>query len=53
MISFDPAHKAVHYPPDCRFRIWIKPSFLLGACLFVLLPAADHGCMSRLLTGVI
>jgi sulfoxide reductase catalytic subunit YedY len=24
MIAFDAAHKAVHYPPDRRFRIWIS-----------------------------
>ncbi|HEX5430791.1 MAG TPA: hypothetical protein VFW83_02395 [Bryobacteraceae bacterium] len=34
MISFDAAHKAVHYPPDRRFRIWIKPPFIAAAfCL--------------------
>jgi len=26
MINFDAAHKAVHYPPDRRFRVWLKPS---------------------------
>lgn len=31
MISFDAAHKAVHYPPDRRFRIWIRPSFVATA----------------------
>ena len=36
MISFDTAHKAVHYPPDRRFRIWIKPSILIGACAAIL-----------------
>ena len=30
MIPFDPAHRAVHYPPDRRFRIWIRPSILIG-----------------------
>jgi len=30
MISFDAAHKAVHYPEDRRFRIWIRPSILTG-----------------------
>jgi len=30
MISFDAAHKAVHYPEDRRFRIWIRPSILMG-----------------------
>ena len=38
MISFDAAHAAVHYPPDRRFRIWIRPSFLIGAAMLVLLP---------------
>lgn len=30
MIAFDDAHRSVHYPPDRRFRIWIKPSILIG-----------------------
>jgi len=38
MISFDAAHAAVHYPPDRRFRIWIRPSFLIAAIVLVLLP---------------
>ena len=38
MISFDAAHAAVHYPPDRRFRIWIRPSVLMIAALAVLLP---------------
>ncbi len=38
MISFDAAHAAVHYPPDRRFRIWIRPSFLVAAAVLVLLP---------------
>ena len=38
MISFDAAHKAVHYPPDRRFRIWIRPSFLIVAAVVLLLP---------------
>jgi len=38
MLSFDAAHKAVHYPPDRRFRIWIKPSFTVGAVILILLP---------------
>jgi len=40
VIAFDAAHKAVHYPPDRRFRIWVRPSFvgslLVLACLPVL-----------------
>jgi DMSO/TMAO reductase YedYZ molybdopterin-dependent catalytic subunit/thiosulfate reductase cytochrome b subunit len=38
MISFDAAHAAVHYPPDRRFRIWIRPSFLIAATMLALLP---------------
>src|ERR1039457_6791675 len=38
MISFDAAHAAVHYPPDRRIRIWIRPSILITAALVVLLP---------------
>ena len=36
MVRFDEAHKAVHYPPDRRFRIWIRPSILVGASIAVL-----------------
>ena len=35
MIALDDAHRAVHYPPDRRFRIWIKPSILIGISLGV------------------
>jgi len=38
MISFDTAHKTVHYPPDRRFRVWIKPSFVVGLVVLILLP---------------
>ncbi|MGH7688312.1 MAG: cytochrome b/b6 domain-containing protein, partial [Gemmatimonadaceae bacterium] len=30
MIAFDAAHEAVHVPVDRRFRIWIRPSLLVG-----------------------
>ena len=36
MISFDAAHRAVHYPPDRRFRIWIRPSILIGIGIAIL-----------------
>ncbi|HXJ39129.1 MAG TPA: hypothetical protein VNH18_07610 [Bryobacteraceae bacterium] len=36
MISFDTAHRAVHYPPDRRFRIWIRPSILIGIGITIL-----------------
>ena len=29
MIAFDAAHRAVHYPEDRRFRIWISTRTLL------------------------
>ncbi len=38
MIPFDAAHKAVHYPPDRRFRFWIRPSFVAGAAALILVP---------------
>ncbi len=38
MISFDTAHKDVHYPPDRRFRIWIRPSLLIAVGVLALLP---------------
>jgi methionine sulfoxide reductase catalytic subunit len=36
MISFDAAHAAVHYPKDRRFRIWARPSILIGIGAVVL-----------------
>ena len=38
MISFDAAHAAVHYPPDRRFRIWIRPSILIALAMLVAVP---------------
>jgi DMSO/TMAO reductase YedYZ molybdopterin-dependent catalytic subunit/thiosulfate reductase cytochrome b subunit len=41
MIAFDAAQAAVHYPPDRRFRIWIRPSIAVFAvALFLSLVAA-------------
>jgi len=42
MIPFDAAHKTVHYPNDRRFRIWVRPSILIGiaAAIFCVLAAA-------------
>lgn len=37
MIAFDAAHRAVHYPDDRRFRIWIRPSLLAGAGIILVL----------------
>ena len=36
MVQFDAEHKAVHYPPDRRFRIWIRPSILIGVGIAIL-----------------
>ncbi len=36
MVSFDAAHRAVHYPEDRRFRIWVRPSILIGIAIAVL-----------------
>ena len=35
MISFDAEHAAVHYPGDRRFRVWIRPSILIGLAAVV------------------
>ena len=36
MVPFDAEHAAVHYPKDCRFRIWVRPSILIGIAVVVL-----------------
>jgi len=36
MIAFDAAHQAVHYPPDRRFRIWIRPAIVIWTVAFIL-----------------
>ena len=38
MIWFDAAHRAVHYPLDRRFRVWIRRSFLIAASVVAVLP---------------
>lgn len=40
MIAFDAAHQAVHYPPDRRFRVWIRPSILIAVCIVILIAIA-------------
>lgn len=42
MVKFDAAHQAVHFPPDRRFRLWIRPSIFwtLGTLVLALLAAA-------------
>src|SRR5436305_239014 len=36
MVRFDTAHRAVHYPPDRRFRIWIRPGIVSGLIIAIL-----------------
>src|SRR6185437_9414436 len=36
MIQFDAPHKAVHYPDDRRFRIWVRPAILIGIAVAIL-----------------
>jgi len=35
MIHFDAAHRAVHYPDDRRFRIWVRPAILIGIAVAI------------------
>ena len=35
MIKFDAEHAAVHYPPDRRHRLWIRPSILIGIAVMI------------------
>ncbi len=42
MIAFDAAHRAVHYPEDRRFYLWVRPAILVGiiiAAAVVVAPA--------------
>lgn len=36
MIAFDAAHRAVHYPNDRRFRVWVRPALGVGVALLIL-----------------
>jgi methionine sulfoxide reductase catalytic subunit len=36
MVHFDAAHRAVHVPEDRRFRVWVRPSILIGVSLAVI-----------------
>lgn len=36
MIAFDAEHKAVHYPADRRFRVWVRPSIVTGVVIAIL-----------------
>ncbi len=38
MIAFDAAHKAVHYPEDRRFRVWLSREAVLILLVLVLFP---------------
>lgn len=36
----DPKQNEVHYPPDRRLTIWVRPSFLIAAALLLGIPVA-------------
>lgn len=38
MVPFTDAQRAVYYPPDRRFRVWIRPSALLIIAIVILVP---------------
>src|SRR5579884_1289203 len=40
MIRFTQAERIVYYPPDRRFRIWIRPSALMILAAAILIPLA-------------
>jgi methionine sulfoxide reductase catalytic subunit len=40
MIHFDEAHRAVYYPDDRRFRIWMRVGFLIPLLILALGPIA-------------
>jgi sulfoxide reductase catalytic subunit YedY len=40
MVAFDAAHRAVHYPPDRRFSVSIKPSLVWLGAVLVAIPVA-------------
>src|ERR1041384_3690013 len=48
MITFDPAHAAVHHPPDRRFTIWIKPAVLTTAAAVLLVAIAAAWLETRI-----
>ena len=52
MIAFDAAHKAVHYPEDRRFHIWISSRTLLIAVVLYG-PLAWRGCNMPSLASLI
>ncbi|MEO6993455.1 MAG: cytochrome b/b6 domain-containing protein, partial [Lacunisphaera sp.] len=40
MVTFDAAHRAVHFPDDRRFRVWVRPSLIAGVGGLILLAVA-------------
>jgi sulfoxide reductase catalytic subunit YedY len=40
MQAFDEVHRAIHYPPDRRFRVWINPWFIFAFAVVALAPVA-------------
>src|SRR5664280_1763610 len=40
MQAFDEVHRAIHYPPDRRLRVWIDPRFVFAFAVVALAPVA-------------
>ena len=40
MQAFDEVHRAIHYPPDRRFRVWIDRRFIFAFAVVALAPVA-------------
>ena len=40
MQAFDEVHRAIHFPPDRRFRVWINPWFVFVFAVVALAPVA-------------
>jgi len=38
MQAFDEVHRAIHYPPDRRLRVWIDPRFVFAFAVVALAP---------------
>jgi hypothetical protein len=51
MVEFDSAHRKVHYPEDCRFRIWIDRRFVYGF-LFLAVAVLAAAWIQRMMWGL-
>ncbi len=44
MQAFDEVHRAIHYPPDHRFRVWMNPWFILAFAVVAFAPVPIAWC---------